>query len=488
MTTRRVRPPKTTDQIRLSANSAKLKSGSHDTGTETTRRTARQSRSARRDVHRKKRPKSGPPGTTDRRDQHGAVPLSFDVSARGLFQKKLSVTQLEKICHRFGRSLKAGIRITQVWENETRSLRGSLRDSFEQVRSEIAIGRTVASAVADRSCFPPMFVEMVRVGEETGRLDEAFLRLADHYRNLVRTRRTFTQLITWPVLQLTAAAAVMTLLFLAFAWLESHMALFRAPDIFMLGLSPVGNLMLFWSMIAGVCAGVFIGVKGVSSGWFGRLPVWLALRIPLLGNAVKTLAISRFTWAFGTAIESGMDAKRAVRLGVRSTQNHYYMSRENSICEMVGQGHEFHTALLGAGVFPEDVLQAVQVGELTGELPESLDRLSDDYRERAEFSLRKIGQVTGFLVFVMVAAVIGMVVIVMYANYLGTLNEALNNPLGTVEQIQHGEKSSNPITAVKNEAVKNFLENNEDFKTIRSAYENLHNFNSVSPEEFLDGF
>ncbi len=442
----------------------------------------RERRRSDQDSRRRSRPVAASPNQTAPADRPPAA------GSRGPFKKTLSTRQLEQLCHRLGRSLKAGIPIARAWENETRLHTGDLRGAFEQVQAEIADGGTAADAVAEQKCFPPMFAEMVRVGEETGRLDEALLRLADHYRNLVRMHRTMKQALTWPVLQSIAAVVVITVFFLIAARLESTMAFFRAPDVFMLGLPPLGNLILFWGIILGIAASLFVAVKGVASGWLGRLPVQMAMSMPLLGQAVRTLSLSRFAWSFGTAVESGMDAKQAIRLAVRSTQNHYYTVHEESIAEAVHQGNEFFTALDQAEAFPEELVQAVQVGELTGDLPESLDRLSDDYREQSELSLRRISQVTGFMVFSLVAALTGTAVILMYANYMGTLNEALTAPMATAEQIEDGEKTDNPIIAARNEAVRDFVENNEDYKKIQSTYEHLQNINTMTPDEFLDGF
>lgn len=407
---------------------------------------------------------------------------------RRLFQSVLSTTQLERLCHRLGRSLKAGIPITKAWQNETRLQHGKLKHAFQQVDSSLKNGETAADAVAAANCFPPMFTEMVQVGEETGQLDQALLRQANHYRNLIRLKRTLLQSLTWPILQAIAVAIVITVFFLIAARLETTMQFFRAPDVFMLGLPPLGNLALFWVMLLVVAFALLLLIRGAASGAFGQLPARIALSMPLLGHAVRTLALSRFTWSFGTAVESGMDAGRAIRLAVRSTGNRYYTVHEEAIAQTVGQGDEFYVALEETNAFPADLVEAVQFGELTGDLPESLERLSDDYRELSELSLRRISQVTGFLIFSLAAALTGTAVILMYANYLGTLNEALQAPMAALERIEQGEQTTNPIIAARDEAVRDFVENNEDFQQIQSIYQHLQNVNSQDPNEFLDGF
>lgn len=403
----------------------------------------------------------------------------------GLFPPKLKIGQLEKVCNRMGRSLKAGISITKVWESEGRSQQGKVGESFQEVLKEISRGETLAASVAKHECFPPMFCEMVRVGEETGRLDQVFLRLSDHYRNLVQMRRTFISGITWPIFQFCAAIGVISLFFIVLSILESMMTTFKAPDIFMLGMGPIGNLFLFWTLLLIGMTCAFIGIKGITNGWFGSAPMRLALRIPLIGKTIRIMSLSRFAWSFGMAIESGMDAQRAIRLGVRSTDNQLYISNEDSIAECVGQGNDFHTALRQTDDYPDDFLQAVEVGELTGEITESLERLSDDYREQAEILLRRISQVCGFLVSLFVAIVVIFLIVLMYMNYLGTINDAISNTSGTLQRIESGEKSTNPYTAASDAMVKKIMES-KDMKQITNMYEAMGRAGDLHGHDLLD--
>lgn len=213
----------------------------------------------------------------------------------------------------------------------------------------------------------------------------------------------------------------------------------------------------------------------------------IALASPLLGGTIKSAALSRFAWAFGTAVDAGMDARKAIRLGLRSTQNRFYQSHESSIATSIGRGQDFHTALSRTDAFPSDFLQAVQIGERTGELTESLKRLSEDYREQSEINLRRVGQITAFGIFITVGSVMGFSILLMYASYLGTLSEALKGQAVTLEQIRKGQQTANPVTAARNNMVKDFVENNEDFKQIESIYQHLGRYNEMTPDKFLNG-
>lgn len=400
----------------------------------------------------------------------------------------LSHSHLEKMCYRLGAALKAGIPLAEAWGDEMRLLRGRTRRSFEQVHQQLEEGGTLADALTAEPCFPAMLTEMVRVGEETGALDQTFLQMADHYRALVRMKRTFLHGITWPLLQAMAAAVVISLFFVVLYVLQTRIEGLTAPDVFMLGLSPLGNLGLFWAVLTIVMLTGYLLVRGIRSGWFGSLPMRMALAIPLLGSTIKSLALSRFAWAFGTAVDAGMNAQKAIQLGLRSTQNRFYQKHEPEIVTSVSGGKDFFTSMKQTDAFPTDLMQAVQSGERTGKLTESLERLSEDYREESALNLRRIGQLSGFGIFITVGAMMGFAILFMYASYLGTLSDALKGQSITLEQIRQGQQveTTNPVIAQRNEMVKDFVENNEDFKQIESIYNVLGRFDEMTPDEFLD--
>jgi hypothetical protein len=239
----------------------------------------------------------------------------------------------------------------------------------------------------------------------------------------------------------------------------------------------------------------------------------MAMTIPLVGSTIKELALARFAWAFGTAVDSGMSAVHAMQLGLSSIQNRYYQSHERQITTSLAAGDDFFSALHQTAAFPPDLLQTVRTGELTGELTEGLGRLSDDYQEQAAINLRRIGQISGFSIFMAVGGVLIVSVLLMYGNYLGMVSDALKSQSLTLEQIRadqaqmanalsddqekttgerirarngEAQPNKNPILATRDAMVKDFVENNEDFKQIESMYETLGRFNEMTPNEFLD--
>jgi hypothetical protein len=82
---------------------------------------------------------------------------------------------------------------------------------------------------------------------------------------------------------------------------------------------------------------------------------------------------------------------------------------------------------------------------------------------------------------------IGFSVMLMYASYLGNLADAMKANALTLDQIRQGQQTTNPVIATRNNLVKDFVENNKDFKQIESIYKQLGRYNEMTENEFLDG-
>jgi hypothetical protein len=124
----------------------------------------------------------------------------------------ISSRSLIQLCHRVGTAVHSGVDARQVWEMEERHASGPLREALGAIRQQVDAGATVAEGMqASNGYFPPMFVAMVAVGEQTGKLDEVLRRLAEHYEQLARMRRMFWFGIAWPLFELTVAVLVIGL-------------------------------------------------------------------------------------------------------------------------------------------------------------------------------------------------------------------------------------------------------------------------------------
>jgi type IV pilus assembly protein PilC len=345
-----------------------------------------------------------------------------------MLDPRISHKDLALLCRRLGTALAAGVDIRRVWEREGQG-HGSatLRARMLRISDELIRGKPLAEAFkVTGSYFPPLVHEMVAVGEQTGNLAEVLLSLADHYDHQVQIRRAFLSSITWPMFQLFAALGVIGLVI----WIMGFLPKPGGKQIDVLGFGLVGES----GLVIYVC---FLGTVAATGYWvyqaMRRGMLWtrglqrLLLRIPVYGRFLEILALSRLAWTMHLTLNTSLDLRAALPLCLRSTHNARYIDATEQIVGDAVSGRALYEAFAAAGVFPGDFLDALDVGERSGRLPESMGHLAEQYRDEARRMMHMLSVAGGFAVAALVGLIIIGVILMMITRnimpYYDTLNE-----------------------------------------------------------------
>lgn len=347
------------------------------------------------------------------------------ILANMLFSPRIKIKPLAGLCRRLAVALGAGIDVRSAWAREADRAAGrAARQRFRTVSEAIHSGQSMSEALAAAGdFFPPLFRELVEVGEQAGHLSEVFAQLAEHYEGQLEFRRIFLGAITVPLLELAAAVVIIGGLIGAMGVVERITGTRVDP----LGLNLVGaaGLVKYIAFLATVGVLFFFILQAARRGLVWTRPIQRGvLRLPVLGKALQTVALARMAWALHSALNTEMDVRRALRLSLRATRNARYTDQIDSIEAEIGAGNSIYEAFLAAGCFPADFLDAIAVGEQSGRLVESMGRLSRLYRDQARTALAALSVLGGFGVWVLIALVIIFLIFRLFSFYIGTIYDA----------------------------------------------------------------
>ena len=344
-----------------------------------------------------------------------------------LFSARIGLRELAQLCRRLSTGLEAGVDVRRVLAREREGyLSPTLRRHFEEMVEAINRGETVSDALAETgSYFPPLFLELVNVGEQTGKLAEVLKRLANHYEHQLKLRQIFIGAITWPMMQLTLAVGVVGLVIYIQGFLGKDEN-GKPFDILGLGLIGGQGLIVYLMAIGAVVSAIAIVIQAIRRGLVWTRPIQLALvKVPGLGKPIETLALAQFSWTMYVTLEAGMDLLKALPLCLRSTGNAHYTDHTSEIIQEIRHGSEITHALADTKAFPRMFLDSMHVGEESGRLPETLAILSEQYQDQAKRAMAAMTVVGGFVVWGLVGMIIIMAIFRIASFYLGYLNSAL---------------------------------------------------------------
>ncbi len=337
---------------------------------------------------------------------------------------RINTRHLARLCHNVGTGLHAGIDVRRVWDNECQ--RGSLssRVHMEKIRQHIANGDSLASSFKDSNgFFPPLFCEMVEVGERTGRLERVFQRLAEHYEQVLVLRRNFIAGIAWPMFELTMGVLVVGFLIWILGAIGSE---YDGKPMGIFGLHGAAGTMIWFTCVAAVAATIVIPFVAIQKGWLDPGPLFrVLLHVPGVGKGLRTISMARLTWALSMATDSDLPPDKSIELAARSTQNSYYTDMIEQMRLTIRRGGEMHDAFRSTGRYPDDFLDTIQTGELSGRVSETLQILSRDYDERAKMWYRGLSVACGLGVFLLVGIFMIVMIFQVFQLYMAPINDAL---------------------------------------------------------------
>ncbi|MEO6324225.1 MAG: type II secretion system F family protein [Thermoanaerobaculia bacterium] len=297
------------------------------------------------------------------------------------------------MAYKAGIPLADGLRLAATGcENER------LKKAAAEVERRVRGGNPLGPAMAAHpAVFPELHTALVTVGEENGQLDRNLLRLADRSEKEHGERRRFLLALAYPA-GLFVAALLLPKLFVwvtvSFsAYLKSVFAT-ALPFLACLGLAVLGSAL----------------VRRFSPRPFDRFQ----LGLPVLGPSLEKLALARFSDSLATLYGAGVELRRSVRLAVRALGNQHLESRCAPLADVLRRGGTMSEGLRACGVFPRDLVNAVDVGERTGELDGALERMARLYEEEADRAIKAILVLVPFAIYLLVALYIAYVVISAY--------------------------------------------------------------------------
>jgi type IV pilus assembly protein PilC len=345
-----------------------------------------------------------------------------------IVEPRLSNKALVELCHRLSVETESGIDIRRTWTREAESARGRLRPHFARIRDSLARGDSFSEALAGSAIvFPTLFLEMAKVGEDTGTLGRVLQRLERHYRRLVQAQRTFLVAIAWPMIELGLAILIIGLLIAVMGWIGSRSG-GKPMDMLGFGLAGTSGLMIyvgFWLTVA-LCVTTFIVAMRRGKLWTRPLQRAL-IRLPGIGTSLQKLALAQIAWALHLTMNVAMDVRHAGPLALRASGNDYYSRHANDVLSSLKAGMPLAQSLGQTGAFPATFIDSLAVGEESGQIVESMGRLADRYEEEAEAAIRVLAVLAGVAVFACVAALIIFLIFRIYGNYIGTINDLLKD-------------------------------------------------------------
>ena len=336
-------------------------------------------------------------------------------------KKTLPLEDLIMLCRQMYSLTKAGV----VLNNAFRGLAESTRNEYLQVvlrDIESSLNSGVALAASLRKfpdVFDNLFVNIVQVGENSGRLDLAFKQLAEYLELEKDTRRRVMTAVRYPVFVLvaiTAAIAVLNIWVIpVFADMFSKFhAELPLPTRILIGTSYV--FQHYWWALLAVAAGIYMGLRYYIHTEAGELRWHRAqLRLPLIGGILERSNLARFGRSFALMLRSGVPLIQALELSSQAVGNVYMGGKIRGMRAGIQRGESLLRTAGQSEMFTPLVMQMIQVGEETGRVDDLLEEVASFYEQEVDYDLKNL---SSYIEPILIAAIAGLVMILALGIFL----------------------------------------------------------------------
>lgn len=345
--------------------------------------------------------------------------MQTDVGA--IFGKLRGVNEqaLVVFARQFATMINAGlamVRCLDVLSVQTED--SQLKPVITSVRREVEGGSTLANALAKfPKVFSQLFTNMVRAGELGGILDDVLNRLATFLEKDFNLKKKVKSAMTYPAVILVMASLIV--LFLVIFILPTFVQLFEGMQmklpvptkILIVFTNGARNPYVFIPAILIMIVVYFIFNRYVSTQKGKRQYDAFKLKLPVFGQLIRKVAISRFCRTLGALLQSGVPIMQALEIVGKASGNEVVAETVNKVRESVREGESIAVPLQLSGMFPPLVTQMVSVGEETGNLDGMLTKIADFYDTEVEYMLASLTSLLEPMLIVVMGFIVGFIVI-----------------------------------------------------------------------------
>lgn len=322
--------------------------------------------------------------------------VKYALKSKALLSKKVSDEELVMFCRQMHTINKAGLPIAQGMKSLSMSMpKGVLKEAISDVVTRLESGTSLSLALhLYPKIFDSLFINLVKVGEDSGNLDKVFLQLALYIERDVETKKAIKAAVRYPSFVVSAMALALVVINIyvipAFGSMFSRFdAELPIATRMLIGLS--NFFVNYWLALLIM----FVGVSCFLVYWLrtdiGRL-LWdkQKLSLPIVGGLIKKASLARYTRSFSVMLQAGVPLSDAIGLCAKVIHNYFLEKQIDNIKLGVQRGESLMLTHSRTGIFTPLILQMINVGESSGQVDTLLIDVADHYDKEVAYDLKSL--------------------------------------------------------------------------------------------------
>ena len=330
---------------------------------------------------------------------------------------KVSPVELLLFTRQIGNMVRAGLPMMESIEGIQKSTGSkALVKILQAVREDLDKGSVLSTAFSHHpKVFNEYYVSMVRVGEESGQLEESFQSLFKQIEFDREMRKKIKSALRYPSFVMIAITIAISILMIfvipVFAKVYASMHV-QLPLLTRILIGTSTFMVQFWWVILLAVGLVYYVFHFWVTSPTGRY-AWdkFKLKLPIIGKILVKATVARFCRSFATASKSGVPIMQTFQLVSRVVDNAFYEERILQMRKGVERGESLSRVASTAGIFAPMELQMIKVGEDTGEVDTMVEQIAVMYQDDVEYEVGKLSEAIEPLLLGVMGVLVGILLL-----------------------------------------------------------------------------
>ena len=333
---------------------------------------------------------------------------------------KIKPKKLTLLCSQLSIELRAGLPLVSalhlVAENEEDK---QLKRILTEVADDVHAGHHLADAFAARGPgLPRTFIETVRAGEESGKLDETFEKLQKYYENADMVASKVASAMVYPAMLIAVAVIVIgiIMIFAVPVFEQSFSGMGNELPGPTKALIAMSNFMVNnWLLLVAILAALGLALFFYGKTDHGRhVYARLALTFPGISIVTRMNAASQFSATLSTMLASGLPMVSATRITANTADNLLISEDIEKAVTSIVEGNRLADGIKESKWFPSLLKEMVTVGEETGKLEDTLNVVSGYYAKEVDAAVKKALDILNPCITIVLAIIVVFILLSVY--------------------------------------------------------------------------
>ncbi len=338
-------------------------------------------------------------------------------------KKKVKLPQIMIATKKMATMLRSGLSILPSLEMvRDQTENPTLKEAMALVSQDVESGSSLSQSFAKHpDIFNSIYINMVKAGESSGRLDIFLDKLVGSIRKTIKIRKSIQSAMLYPTILLVVATVVVGIMMIFVVPVFAQMfgsigSQLPAPTLFIMSISnflrdPYGGGL----MASVIVVGIYLFRRAVKQSlsfrkkWHNYL-----LKMPLIGEMILNSNLAQISMVYGNLSGAGVPVIEALDITAESSKNEVIKDAIQSAKRGVFSGEPLSKLLAEITIFPKTFSQLISVGEQTGNMTEMLETISSYFEEEFDSTVDKLSQMMEPIMICFLGGVIGFILVAMY--------------------------------------------------------------------------